>query len=157
MAKKDLKLTIEEDLLIEMKEKIPNISKFLSEHAIIHLRADSRPEHIIREEIVSKQHLIMEAEQELEYLQAQLNNLTGYNQDQKEREGMVWRKLWSYYRETQQTHHKFMDPAVEVLKESEETLMELMNHIATFMERGDGIKVTDWDYVKEKYLPEVKR
>lgn len=150
-------ITLDPDVKKEAKEKIPNISKEFEEYLKIRLNPQNKDEYQLRMKLQAKQHLIIQTESEIEFLLAQLKNVTGYSKDQKEREGMVWRKLWSYYRETQQTHHKFMDPSVEVLKESEETLMELMNHISTFMERGEGIKVTDWDYVKEKYLPEVKR
>lgn len=155
MVKKDLKLTIEEGLLVEMKEKIPNISKFLSDYATNHLRSNNRPELVIRQEIVSKEHQIMELEQEIGFLQAQLKNITGYSKDQQEKENFTWRKLWSEYRDTQQTHPTLMDPAVETLGETEETLLELLNYLDYAMERGD-LGVNKWNYVKENFLNKVK-
>lgn len=150
--KSKLTLSIDENVLKEMKEKVPNLSKFFEENAKAHLRSNDRPEHIIRQEIVSKQQQIIEIEQEIEYLQAQLNNLTGHNQDQKEQEGLAWRKLLSHFREYGGTHPKLMNPAIELLKVDEKTLLFALERVKISINPKNAENMRDWDYVKEQYL-----
>lgn len=145
-------LTINEDIFKEMKEKIPNISKFLEESAKAHLRADGKPESVIRQQIVSKQQQIFELEDEIGFLEAQLKNLTGHNQTIKEKQDYAWRKLLSYYKETGYTHPKLIKEALKVLDTTERILEDTLPVVRDNITPHNGVEMRQWDHVKENYL-----
>lgn len=145
-------LTIDEEIFQEAKKKIPNISKEFEDYLKMRLNSSNRNELVIREEILVKQNQIMELEQEIGFLQIQLNNLTGYNQDQKEQEGLAWRRLLSHYREYGGTHPKLMNPAIELLKVDEETLLYVLERVKMSINYKNAENMRDWDYVREQYI-----
>lgn len=147
-----LTLSIEKDLLVEMKEKIPNISKFLEESAKAHLRSNDKPEFMIRQEIMSKQQSMIETQTEIDFLQAQLKNLTGHNQEQKEQERIAWIKMLNNYRETGYAHPILVERTLEVLKVEERTLLNTLQRVKGIMTRENFEQLRDWEYVKKEIV-----
>lgn len=152
MAKKDLKLTIEEDLLKEAKGTIPNLSKDYTEYLKNKLSNRDKDEYKIRQEIMSKQQLMIQTQSEIDFLAAQLKNLTGQNQEQKEQERIAWIKMLNNYNETGYAHPMLVERTLEVLKIEEQTLLNTLQRVKWIKTRENFEQLRDWEYVKKEII-----
>jgi post-segregation antitoxin (ccd killing protein) len=144
-------LTIDENILREAKEEIPNLSKTVEETLKAHLASQNKDELQIRQDIISKQQQIMQLESEISVLQAQLNNIAGTTDVQAQNN--IWRKVLIDYREQMVFIDRNIDEATKKLDVDENTLKKIIKEVTRELGCQGALieNVRNWDFVKEHY------
>ncbi|MDP3424503.1 MAG: type II toxin-antitoxin system CcdA family antitoxin [Burkholderiaceae bacterium] len=149
-VKKALKLSIDENILKEAKENIPNLSKLFEETLKIVLQSQNKEEYKIKLEIEAKEQARTQIDRELEVLNAQLNNHRNMTNDTNEAQEFAWRKLYSHYQQTQgNPHPKIVKESSETLQIEETRLLEFVNEISIFSKEIGVNQIRNWEHVKK--------
>ena len=146
--KKQLILTIDEDVVDKAKKQIPNISGFvetcLKQYLGIgtNLIPTSKMNELV--ETISKSQLEL-------YLMNERSHIEEAKQKAAEDEiRIAWMKLYAEYRDTKTINQDKLRYASEILKVSTEELVDIVEVCYAFSRR-DEIDVTDWEEVYKEY------
>ena len=146
--KKQLILTIDEEVVEKAKKQIPNISGFvencLKQYLGIgnNLIQTSKMQELV--EGISKNQLEL-------YLMNERGNIKEAQEKAAKQEiNLAWRHLYTTYRDTRTIDPAKLKHASETLGVSEEELTDIVEVCFVFS-RGDGVDVTEWSEVYEKY------
>ena len=146
--KKQLILTIDEEVVEKAKKQIPNISGFvencLKQYLGIgnNLIQTSKMQELV--EGISKNQLEL-------YLMNERGNIKEAQEKVAKQEiNLAWRHLYTTYRDTRTIDPAKLKHASETLQVSEEELTDIVEVCFVFS-RGDGVDVTEWSEVYEKY------
>ena len=153
MAKKSLKISIDEDVLKIAKDEIPNISKFLEEMFIQYFDYKNKELHKLKAE---KSRLEEESSQNK--LQIAMINEAIYTNENKQadfnhNQNRVWTKLIGFVINGIAIDDRMMHEGVEVLGlQDVDELNCILNVIDENYESLDKFKVRDdWTYAQSEY------
>ena len=146
--KKQLILTIDEEVVEKAKKQIPNISGFvencLKQYLGIgnNLIQTSKMQELV--EGISKNQLEL-------YLMNERGNIKEAQEKAAKQEiNLAWRHLYTTYRDTRTIDPAKLKHASETLQVSEEELTDIVEVCFVFS-RNDGVDVTEWSEVYVKY------
>lgn len=146
--KKQLILTIDEEIIDKAKKYIPNISAFVEECLRQYLGEGNNltPTSKMHElvDTISKCHLELYLMNKREHIQEAQEKAAQQEID------LAWRHLYAEYRDTGAINPLKLKHATEVLGVSEEDLTDIVEVCHVFCRR-DGVDVTDWSNVYEQY------
>ena len=148
ITKKQLILTIDEDVIEKAKKTIPNISGFVEECLKQYLGIGNNliPTSKMNElvEGISKNQLEL-------YLMNERSNIEEAKQKAAEQEiNLAWRQLYTEYRDTRTINQDKLRHASDVLNISSIELTDIVEVCFVFS-RNDEVDVTEWSEVYEKY------
>ena len=148
MTKKQLILTIDEEVIEKAKKHIPNISGFVEECLKQYLGIGN---NLIP---VSKMHenveTIGKCQLEL-YLMNERGNIEEAQQKAAKQEiNLAWRRLYTTYRDTKTIDEHLLRNAVETLGVPGEELTDIVEVCYVFSMK-DGVDVTEWVDVYNQY------
>ena len=148
MTKKQLILTIEEDIVEKAKKHIPNISAFVEEcmKQYMGIGNNLTPTSKMHElvDTISKCHLEL-------YLMNQRENIEEAKEKAAKQEiNLSWRKLYTTYRDTRTIDETLLKNASETLNVPTEELTDIVEVCFVFSRR-DEVDVTEWSEVYENY------
>lgn len=151
MTKKQLILTIDEEIIKKAKKTIPNISGFVEECLIQYLGIgnDLAPTSKMSElvETISKSQLEL-------YLINERGNIEEARERAEEFEkDKAWRFLWNDYRIRLIPDETLMTSAVKELGIDEETLEDILDEV---YEARDSVDTDSWNTVYDWYKKEVE-
>lgn len=149
MAKKDVKLTIDEFVLKKAKEEIPNLSKLFEETLRIHLDSKDSDEYRIRTQMKAQEDSIRRAETQLEILNAQLKVIRDAKYSDKKEKDRAWRGIYDQMRTSKYYTDEAMDNAVRVLGWDKNRLHDIVEYIVNAGRSVNALKCQEWDHVKE--------
>ena len=148
MTKKNLMITLDEDLLEKAKKQIPNISGFVEEclKQYLGIGGNLLP--------TSKMHELVEgiSKNQLElYLMNERSNIEeNRKQAAKDEINLAWRRLYTEYRDTRTINDDQLNTSSEVLGVPAEELRDIVEVCYVFS-RDSGIDVTEWNEVYNEY------
>ena len=148
MTKKQLILTIDEDIVKKAKETIPNISGFVEECLKQYLGIGNNliPTSKMKElvDTISKSQLEL-------YLMNERGNIEEAKEKAAQQEiNLAWRRLFTFYRDTRKIDDLLLKEASNVLEVPMDELADIVEVCFVFS-RDDGVDVTEWADVYEKY------
>lgn len=148
MTKKQLILTIDEDIVKKAKETIPNISGFVEECLKQYLGIGNNliPTSKMKElvDTISKSQLEL-------YLMNERGNIEEAKEKAAQQEiNLAWRRLFTFYRDTRKIDDLLLKEASNVLEVPTDELADIVEVCFVFS-RDDGVDVTEWADVYEKY------
>ena len=148
MTKKQLILTIDEDIIEKAKKQITNISGFVEECLKQYLGVGNNltPTSKMYElvETISKSQLEL-------YLMNERQHIEEAKQKAEKQEiNLAWRHLYTEYRDTKTINQDKLKHASEVLGVNSEDLVDIVEVCYVFS-RDDHIDVTEWSEVYEQY------
>lgn len=148
MTKKQLILTIDEDVIAKAKTHIPNISGFVEECLKKHLGMGNGLVNTSKmHELVST---ISDCQLEL-YLMNEMEHIEEAKEKAAKQEiNLAWRKLYTTYRDTKTIDEQLLKNAVEILKVSSDELTDIVEVCYVFS-RNDEVDVTEWNEVYKQY------
>ncbi len=146
--KKQLILTIDEEVIEKAKNTIPNISGFVEECLKQYLGIGNNliPTNKMNElvETISKSQLEL-------YLMNERGNIEEAKQKAELEEiHLAWRRLYTTYRDQKVINQDYLKHASELLNVPGEELTDIVEVCYAFS-RDDNVDVTDWFEVYEKY------
>ena len=146
MTKKQLILTIDEDVVDKAKKQIPNISGFVETCLKQYLGIGNGlvPTNKMSElvDTISKSQLELYLMNERENIEETKERAENFERDK------AWRFLWNDYRIRLIPDERLLAEAVEVLKIDEETLEDILDEV---FEAKDNVDTDEWATVKEWY------
>ena len=148
MTKKQLILTIDEDLIDNAKKHIPNISAFVEECLKNYLGVG-----IGLVETSKMQDLVMTiSKSQLElYLMNERGNIEEAKKEAEQEEiRLAWMRLYAEYRDQRTINKDYLKHASEILNVPEEELTDIVEVCYAYRHNG-GVDVTDWSAVYEAY------
>jgi post-segregation antitoxin (ccd killing protein) len=148
MTKKNLMLTIDEELLETAKKRVPNMSKFFEECLKQYLGIENNliPTSKMNELVET----IGKCQLEL-YLMNERSNIEEAKEKAAKQEiNLAWRQLYTEYRDTKTINPVKLERASEVLNVSREELSDIVEVCFVFS-RDNEVDVTEWQEVYEKY------
>lgn len=148
MTKKQLILTIEEEIVDKAKKHIPNISAFVEEcmKQYMGIGNNLTPTSKMHElvDTISKCHLEL-------YLMNQRENIEEAKEKAAQQEiNLSWRRLYTEYRDTRTINQDKLKHASEILQVPEIELSDIVEVCFAFS-RNDDVDVTDWLEVYAAY------
>lgn len=148
MTKKQLILTIEEELIGAAKKQIPNISGFVEECLKQYLGIGNNLTP------TSKMHELVETISKSQ-LELYLMNEKGNIEKEKEKAELheiqfAWRQLYAEYRDTKTVNQDKLKHASEVLNVPVDELTDIVEVVFVYRDTG-SVDVTDWFSVYEEY------
>ena len=151
MTKKDLKLTIEENILEKAKKTIPNLSEFFEECLKYYLGEANGMYPIIKDKEILDNIGKLQAKL---YMNKQNFNIEENIKAAEEFEkDKAWRFLWNDYRVRLIPDETLMASAVKELGIDEETLEDILDEV---YEARDSVDTDSWNTVYDWYKKEVK-
>ena len=151
MTKKDLKLTIEENILEKAKKTIPNLSEFFEECLKYYLGEANGMYPIIKDQEILDNIGKLQAKL---YMNKQNFNIEENIKAAEEFEkDKAWRFLWNDYRVRLIPDETLMASAVKELGIDEETLEDILDEV---YEARDSVDTDSWNTVYDWYKKEVK-
>ncbi len=154
MAKENLTVTIEENLLQKSKEVIPNLSQFFEECLAkrIGWGEDAMfPIHSAEEELdkigtsMVNLHLMTE-KQNIQNKEIEL---------QEQKKDRVWRTIFSEYRTNENIQLSQLHEASELLDVTSEVLADVLYVNASYVPREEMYKCNEWKWSYNKYVEYV--
>ena len=158
MAKQALKITIDEDILEQVKNNIPNISEFVEGCFIAYLTFAIENEKERGEELRKAWetfhkakldiHLLMKIDYEGQDLQKAINK----------QKNQAWLSVWSDYRRVGSTQYHKLEKASKKLEITQEELKQVLED-TLFKAKQDMTKLyifDDWQYIQENILPYIE-
>ena len=146
MTKKQLILTIDENVVSKAKKQIPNISGFV-ENCLkqylgigINLVPTSKMNELV--ETISKSQLELYLMNERENIEETKERVENFERDK------AWRFLWNDYRIKLIPDERLLAEAVEILGIDAETLEDILDEV---FEAKDNVNTDEWATVKEWY------
>jgi len=156
--KKPLKISIDEDLLEQVKNHIPNISEFTEECFKAYLSFAIKNEEDRGEELRKAWetfhkakldiHLLMKVDYEGQDMQNALNK----------QKTDAWLTVWSDYRRVGSTQNYKITKTSKTLEITEEELKQVLED-TLFKAKADMTKLyifDDWKYIEENILPYIE-
>jgi hypothetical protein len=151
MTKKDLKLTIEENILEKAKKTIPNLSEFFEECLKYYLGEANGMYPIIKDQEILDNIGKLQAKL---YMNKQNFNIEENIKAAEEFEkDKAWRFLWNDYRVRLIPDETLMTSAVKELGIDEDTLEDILDEV---YEAKDSIDTDSWKTVYEWYKKVVQ-
>ena len=152
MSKKQLILTIEEDIVEKAKKTIPNVSGFVEECLKQYLGIGNNLIH------TSKMNELVETIGKCQ-LELYLMNERGNIEEAKEKAAkqeinLAWRRLYTTYRDTRTIDETLLTNASEILEVDKVELTDIVEVCYAFS-RTDEIDVTEWTEVYQQYGGEM--
>ena len=145
--KKDLKITIEENILEKGRKAIPNLSKFFEECLKYYLGEADGMYPIENDQEILDNIGILQAKL---YINKQKFNIQeSIERRENEKLSRIWRLLWNDYRGRFILNPTITVEAVEVLGVDEETLEDIMDWL---IDDNPNIDKESWKSVYEKYM-----
>ena len=149
MTKKQLILTIDEELIETAKKQIPNLSAFM---------ADCLKQYLgIGNNLLptSKMHELVEgiSKNQLElYLMNERGNIEEAQEKAKQEElQLAWRRLYTEYRDTKTINQDKLTHASKMLDMAAEDLVDIVEVCFIFSRDDADVDVTDWFSVYDEY------
>ena len=146
MTKKQLILTIDEEVIEKAKKTIPNISGFVENclKQYLGLGNNLTPTSKMNElvETISKCQLELYLMNERENIEETQERVENFEKDK------AWRFLWNDYRIRLIPDERLLKEAVEMLGVNAETLEDILDEV---YEAKDSIDTEEWSEVKEWY------
>lgn len=146
MTKKQLILTVDEEVIEKAKKHIPNISGFVEECLKHHLGLADGTYPIVKDLDILDQ--ISKLQVQLFILNENFDVEESRKQAEEFEKGKAWRFLWNDYRVKLIPDEMLMAAAVKELGVDEETLEDLLDEV---YEAKDSIDTDNWDTVYEWY------
>lgn len=146
MTKKQLILTVDEEVIEKAKKHIPNISGFVEECLKHHLGLADGTYPIVKDLDILDQ--ISKLQVQLFILNENFDVEESRKQAEEFEKGKAWRFLWNDYRIKLIPDEVLMAAAVKELGVDEETLEDLLDEV---YEAKDSIDTDNWDTVYEWY------
>lgn len=146
MSKKQLILTVDEEVIEKAKKHIPNISGFVEECLKHHLGLADGTYPIVKDLDILDQ--ISKLQVQLFILNENFDVEESRKQAEDFEKGKAWRFLWNDYRVKLIPDEMLMAAAVKELGVDEETLEDLLDEV---YEAKDSIDTDNWDTVYEWY------
>ena len=151
MSKKQLILTIEEDIVEKAKKTIPNVSGFVEECLKQYLGIGNNLIHTSKmNELVET---IGKCQLELYLMNERGNIAEAKEKAEKQEINLAWRHLYTEYRDTRTINQDKLKHAVEVLGVTSEELTDIVEVCYVFSRNSD-IDVTEWAEVYNEYRGE---
>lgn len=152
--KKRTTLYFDKNIINEAKDKIPNISKFCQEQIILYLKTENKNAWSLRREIETRKVQITQLNTEIKTLNAQLENLEKFNQDDMNQKNRIWRQILSYYNKNQDFQKEQIEEGIKVLRISEKTLKGLVEEISMYSNSRNisSENAREWNFIEENYL-----
>ena len=148
MSKKQLILTIEEDIVEKAKKTIPNVSGFVEECLKQYLGIGNNLIHTSKmNELVET---IGKCQLELYLMNERGNIAEAKEKAEKQEINLAWRRLYTTYRDTRTIDETLLTNASEILEVDKVELTDIVEVCYAFS-RNDGIDVTEWTEVYEQY------
>ena len=152
MSKKQLILTIEDDIVEKAKKTIPNVSGFVEECLKQYLGIGNNLIH------TSKMNELVETIGKCQ-LELYLMNERGNIEEAKEKAAkqeinLAWRRLYTTYRDTRTIDETLLTNASEILEVDKVELTDIVEVCYAFS-RTDEIDVTEWTEVYQQYGGEM--
>lgn len=148
MSKKQLILTIEEDIVEKAKKTIPNVSGFVEECLKQYLGIGNNLIHTSKmNELVET---IGKCQLELYLMNERGNIAEAKEKAEKQEINLAWRHLYTEYRDTRTINQDKLKHAVEVLGVTSEELTDIVEVCYVFSRNSD-IDVTEWTEVYNEY------
>lgn len=148
MTKKQLILTIDEEVIDKAKKQIPNVSGFVEECLKQYLGIGNNliPTSKMAElvEGISKNQLELYLMNEREHIEEAKQKAA------KQEINLAWRRLYTTYRDTRTIDETLLTNASEILEVSKVELTDIVEVCYAFS-RTDGIDVTEWTEVYAQY------
>ena len=148
MTKKQLILTIDEEIIKKAKKTIPNISGFVEECLKQYLGIGNNlaPTSKMSElvETISKSQFELYLMNERSHIEENKKKAA------KQEINLAWRKLYTTYRDTRTIDETLLENAVKTLGVPSEELRDIVEVCFVFS-RDDEVDVTEWSDVYEKY------
>jgi hypothetical protein len=148
MTKKNLMLTIDEELLETAKKRVPNMSQFFEECLKQYLGIGNNliPTSKMNELVET----IGKCQLEL-YLMNERSNIEEAKEKAAKQEiNFAWRQLYTEYRDTKTINPVKLERASEVLNVSREELSDIVEVCFVFS-RDNEVDVTEWQEVYDNY------
>ena len=148
MTKKQLILTIDEEVVKKAKNTIPNVSGFVEECLKQYLGIGNNliPTSKMGElvETISKSQLEL-------YLMNERGNIEEAKEKAAKQEiNLAWRRLFTFYRDTRKIDDLLLKEASKTLEVPAEELTDIVEVCFVFSRR-DEIDVTEWSEVYKQY------
>ena len=148
ITKERTTITIDSELLEKSKKHIPNLSGFIEECLRNYLGAGNKLVN------TATMHDLVETigKCQLElYLMNERGNIKEAQEKAAKQEiNLAWRHLYTTYRDTRTIDPAKLKHASETLQVPEEELTDIVEVCFVFS-RNDGVDVTEWSEVYEKY------
>jgi len=148
MTKKNLMITIDEELLKTAKKQMPNISKFFEECLKQYLGIGNNliPTSKMNELVET----IGKCQLEL-YLMNERSNIEEAKEKAAKQEiNLAWRRLFTFYRDSRKIDDLLLKEASKVLEVPEDELTDIVE-VCFIFSREDEIDVTEWTDVYRTY------
>ena len=158
MAKQALKITIDEDILEQVKNNIPNISEFVEGCFISYLtfaieNEEERGEELRKAwETFHKAKLDIHLLMKIDYKDKNIQNAIIKQKNQ------AWLTVWSDYRRVGSTQYNKIEKASKKLEITTEELKQVLED-TLFKAKQDMTKLyiyDDWHYIQENILPYIE-
>lgn len=146
MTKKQLILTIDEEIIEKAKKHIPNISGFVEGCLKHHLGLADGTYPIVKDLDILDQ--ISKLQVQLFILNENFDVEESRKQAEEFEKGKAWRFLWNDYRVRLIPDEMLMANAVKELEIDEETLEDLLDEL---YEAKDNVDTENWNTVYEWY------
>ena len=151
--KKQLILTIDEEVVEKAKKQIPNISAFVEDCLKIYLGIGNGL--INTSNIHELNETISKCQLELYLMNEKGNIKEAQEKAAKEEINLAWRRLYTNYRDTRTIDKNLLNNASEILGVPVEELTDIVEVCLVFSMR-DNVDVTEWNDVYENYGSDEK-
>ena len=148
MTKEKATISVDSEVLEKARKQIPNLSGFIEECLKQYLGIGY---NLIP---TSKMHELVEgiSKNQLEiYLMNERGNIEEAKEKAAQQEiNLAWRRLFTFYRDTRKIDDLLLKEASKTLEVPEDELADIVEVCFVFS-RDDGVDVTEWADVYEKY------
>ena len=151
--KKQLILTIDEEIVGKAKKQIPNISAFVEDCLKNYLGIGNGL--INTSNIHELNETISKCQLELYLMNEKGNIKEAQEKAAKEEINLAWRRLYTNYRDTRTIDKNLLNNATEILGVPGEELTDIVEVCLVFSMR-DNVDVTEWNDVYENYGSDEK-
>lgn len=149
-----LKLSIDENIVKQAKETIPNISRVVEDTLKTMLETKDSDEFKIKMQIKAEEEQIRRSENKLNILHNQLNMITDFKYGKSKDKEKAWIQVFNSYRSQKMIPDELLKHAVIILGINEDNLVELIEDVALdFQGRRLNVdNVQKWSFIEENYL-----
>lgn len=147
--KSKLTLSIDKNVITEIKKEIPNVSEFVEEVFKNIINTKNSDEYQIKTKIQAEKERINIAEKQIELLEARLKIRREYKYSDKREKDHAWRGIWDSYRNNDSYEDIKMDEAVNILGWDKDKLDNLLQVAKALRRKLNSVKSQEWDYIKE--------
>ena len=150
MAKKSLKVSIDEDILNNAKKEINNLSSFVEEcfRFYLGLDNDNRNKELKLKELSNE---INNKQFQRYLIEKSLVNKENNERLFLEEKNRRWRKLWNYYYLYRTYDFEKMSDAIDILGMKEEEIVLIMETLIEYKDEIDFKSSDKWDYAFKVY------